>query len=176
MKLEFITLEKATEEVEWLCQFLEDIILRWSKHMPIITIYYDSQSVIGKTQSNMYNSKSRHVRRTHNTIRQLLSSGVVAIILIIRLSKSYLRVSWSSIERNEFKTYEREMYHKGKSNLVVWRFQDLDSMGQPNCVYLRKLLWSWKNSYPFFWCTVIVDKVKYKLLITLCAGESGWVY
>ena len=44
-----------------------------------ITIHCDSQSAIGRTHSNMYNGKSRHIRRRHNTIRQLLSSGVVAI-------------------------------------------------------------------------------------------------
>ena len=27
----------------------------------------------------MYNGKSRHIRRRHNTIRQLLSSGIITI-------------------------------------------------------------------------------------------------
>ena len=30
-------------------------------------------------QSNMYNGKSRHIRRRHNTIRQLLSTGVIYV-------------------------------------------------------------------------------------------------
>ena len=30
-------------------------------------------------QSNVYNGKSRHIRHRHNTIRQLLSSDIVAI-------------------------------------------------------------------------------------------------
>ena len=47
--------------------------------MPPISIHCDNQSAIGRAQSNMYNGKSRHIRRRHNTIRQLLSSGVVAI-------------------------------------------------------------------------------------------------
>ena len=44
-----------------------------------IIIHCDSQSAIGKAHMNMYNGKFRHIRRRHNTIRQLLSSGVVAI-------------------------------------------------------------------------------------------------
>ena len=78
MESEFIALDKATEEAEWLRQFLEDIP-RWSKPVSAITIHCDSQSAIGRAQNNMYNGKSRHIRRRHNTIRQLLSSGVVAI-------------------------------------------------------------------------------------------------
>ena len=78
MELKFITLDKATEEAEWLCQFLEDIP-RWQKYVSAITIHCDSQSAIGKSQSNMYNGKYRHIRHKHNTIRQLFSSGVVAI-------------------------------------------------------------------------------------------------
>ena len=27
----------------------------------------------------MYNGKSRHIRRRHNTVRQLLSSGIISI-------------------------------------------------------------------------------------------------
>ena len=27
----------------------------------------------------MYNSKSRHIRRRHNTVRQLLSNGIISI-------------------------------------------------------------------------------------------------
>ena len=47
--------------------------------MPAICIYCNSQSAIGRAQSNMYNGKSRHIRRKHNTIRQLLSTGVITI-------------------------------------------------------------------------------------------------
>ena len=47
--------------------------------MSAITIHYDSQSAIDRVQSNMYNGKSKYIYRRHNTIRQLLSSSVVAI-------------------------------------------------------------------------------------------------
>ncbi|XP_057502756.1 uncharacterized protein LOC130786490 [Actinidia eriantha] len=51
---EFIALDKAAEEAEWLRQFLEDIP-RWLKPVSAITIHCDSQSAIGRAQSNMYN-------------------------------------------------------------------------------------------------------------------------
>ena len=78
MESEFIALDKCAEEAEWLCQFLEDIS-NLTKHVPAICIHCDSQSAIGGALSNMYNSKSRHIRRRHNTIRQLLSTGVITI-------------------------------------------------------------------------------------------------
>lgn len=76
MKSEFIALDKSGEEAEWVRNFLEDIP-RWSKLVPTIYIYCDSQSVIGRAQSNLYNGKSRHIHRRHNTIRLLLSTGVI---------------------------------------------------------------------------------------------------
>ena len=47
--------------------------------MPPICIHYDSQSAIGRVQNNMYNNKSRYIRRRHNTIRQLLSIRVIPV-------------------------------------------------------------------------------------------------
>ncbi|GKC05314.1 zf-CCHC domain-containing protein [Tanacetum coccineum] len=49
MESEFIALDKCGEEAEWL------------------------------PHSTMYNGKSRHIRRRHNSIRQLLSTGVISI-------------------------------------------------------------------------------------------------
>ena len=75
MESEFIALDKCKKEVEWLCRFLKDIP-RWPKVVPLICLHCDSQSAIGRAQSNMYNSKSRHIHHKHNTIRQLLSIGL----------------------------------------------------------------------------------------------------
>ena len=47
--------------------------------MSPIYIHCDSQSAIGRAHNVMYNGKSRHIRRRHNTIRQLLSMGVITI-------------------------------------------------------------------------------------------------
>ena len=78
MESEFIALDKCGEEAEWLRHFLEDIP-RWPKPVPPICIHCDSQSAIGRAQNNMYNGKSRHIRRRHNTIKQQLSTGVISV-------------------------------------------------------------------------------------------------
>ena len=78
MESEFIALDKAGEEAEWLRHFLEDIP-NWPKPVPAICIHCDSQSAIGRAQSHVYNGKSRHIRRRHNTVRQLLSNGIISV-------------------------------------------------------------------------------------------------
>ncbi|XP_076939994.1 (+)-neomenthol dehydrogenase-like [Bidens hawaiensis] len=78
MESEFIALDKSGEEAEWLRQFVEDIP-QWPKPLSAICIHCDSESAIGRSQRSMYNGKSRHMRRRHNTIRQLLSTGVITI-------------------------------------------------------------------------------------------------
>ena len=78
MESEFITLDKCSEEAEWLHQFLEDIPL-WPKPLAAIYIHCDSQSTIGRAHSNIYNGKSRHICHRHNTIRQLLSTWVIHV-------------------------------------------------------------------------------------------------
>ena len=81
MELEFIALDKAGEEVEWHRNFLEDMPM-WMKHVPSICIYCDSKSAIGRAQNHMYNGRSRHIHRRHNTVRQLLSNEIISIDFI----------------------------------------------------------------------------------------------
>ena len=78
MESEFIALDKAGEEAEWLRQFLEDIPL-WQKPVPAICIHCDNQAAISRAQNVIYNGKSRHIRRRHNTVKQLLSNGIISI-------------------------------------------------------------------------------------------------
>ncbi|PHU25899.1 Chlorophyll a-b binding protein 3C, chloroplastic [Capsicum chinense] len=63
---------------EWLRNFLGDV-LYWPKPVAPVCIHCDSQAAIGRAGSMMYNRKSRHVRRRHNTVRKLLSSGIITI-------------------------------------------------------------------------------------------------
>ena len=78
MESEFIALDKAGEEEEWLRNFLEDISY-WPKLAPPVYIHCDSQATIGRAGSMMYNGKSHHIRRRHNIVRELLSSGIITI-------------------------------------------------------------------------------------------------
>ena len=78
MESEFIALDKVGEEAEWLRHFLEDIPI-WPQHVFAICIHCDSQSAIGRAQSHIYNGKSRHIRRRHNVVRQIISNGIMTI-------------------------------------------------------------------------------------------------
>ncbi|PHT45269.1 hypothetical protein CQW23_14427 [Capsicum baccatum] len=78
MKSEFIALDKVGEEVEWLQNFLEDIPY-WPKPVALVCIRCDSQAAIGRAGSMMCNGKSHHIRWRHNTIRELLFSGIITI-------------------------------------------------------------------------------------------------
>ena len=78
MESEFIALDKAAEEAEWLRNFLEDIPL-WPKPVTAICIHCDSMATQARAKSNIYNGKSRHIRCRRNTIKQLLSNGVISI-------------------------------------------------------------------------------------------------
>ncbi|PHT62014.1 hypothetical protein T459_34130 [Capsicum annuum] len=78
MKSEFIALDKAGEEAEWLRNFLEDIPY-WPKPVAPVCIHCDSQAAIGRARSMLYNGKSRHIRRRHNTVRELLSGGIITV-------------------------------------------------------------------------------------------------
>ena len=60
MESEFIALDKAGEEAKWLHHFLQDMPM-WMKLVPPICIHCDRKSAIGRAQSHMYNSKSRHI-------------------------------------------------------------------------------------------------------------------
>ena len=60
LESEFIALDKAAEEAEWLRNFLEDIPV-WPKPVTAICIYCDSMATQARAKSNIYNGKSRHI-------------------------------------------------------------------------------------------------------------------
>ena len=68
MESEFIALDKAAEEAEWLRNFLEDIPV-WHKPVTAICIHCDSMAAQARAKSNIYNGKSRQIKHRHNTIK-----------------------------------------------------------------------------------------------------------
>ncbi|PHT55493.1 hypothetical protein CQW23_03979 [Capsicum baccatum] len=58
--------------------FLEDIPYLPRPVVPMC-IHCDSQTAIGRVGSMMYNSKSCHIRRRHNTVSELLYSGIITV-------------------------------------------------------------------------------------------------
>lgn len=78
MESEFIALELAGGEAEWVRNILADIPL-WSKPVSSISLYCDCQATIARAKSKIYNGKSRHIRLRHNIVKQLLSDGVITL-------------------------------------------------------------------------------------------------
>ncbi|KAJ9556753.1 hypothetical protein OSB04_011367 [Centaurea solstitialis] len=77
MEAEFVALDKAAEEAEWLKSFLEGIPL-WPKPVTAIGIHCDSMAALTRAKNQIYNGKSRHIRRRHNTIKDLLKMENIA--------------------------------------------------------------------------------------------------
>ena len=51
----------------------------WPKPVTAICIHCDRQATLSRAKNVVYNGKSRHIRCRHNTIKQLLSNGVITI-------------------------------------------------------------------------------------------------
>ena len=68
MESEFIALDLAGDEAEWLKHFLKDILVSL-KPVTAICIHCDSQSAIDRAQSHIYNGKSRHIRPRYYTVK-----------------------------------------------------------------------------------------------------------
>lgn len=75
---EFIAMELAGTEAEWLKNFLADIPIS-EKPTPSVSLHCDNQSAIVTAKNKTFNGKSRHIRLRHNIIRQLLKNGVISI-------------------------------------------------------------------------------------------------
>jgi len=46
--------------------------------VPAIYIHCDNQAAIARAQNFIYNGKSRHIRRRHSTLKQLLSNEIIS--------------------------------------------------------------------------------------------------
>ncbi|KAL2252620.1 UNVERIFIED_CONTAM: Retrovirus-related Pol polyprotein from transposon TNT 1-94, partial [Sesamum indicum] len=77
MKSEFITLELAGQEAEWLRNLLGDVPL-WGSTMPM-SLHYDSQVTIGIAKNSAYNGKRRHIRTRHEAVKELLKNGIISL-------------------------------------------------------------------------------------------------
>ena len=67
MEAEFIALEKSSYEAEWLINLLSNIPL-WTRPTPYVSMNRDSQAVIAKAKSKMFNGKNKHVCLRHNIV------------------------------------------------------------------------------------------------------------
>ncbi|KAL6322418.1 hypothetical protein AAG906_007972 [Vitis piasezkii] len=67
MEVEFIVLEKASSEAEWLRNLLANIPL-WTRPTPSVSMCCDSQAAIAKVKSKIFNGKNKHIRLRHNIV------------------------------------------------------------------------------------------------------------
>jgi hypothetical protein len=78
MEAKFVALDKAVEEAQWLKSFLEGIPLL-PKPVTAVCIHCDSMAALTKAKNQINNDKSRHIRRRHNTINDLLRNGIIPL-------------------------------------------------------------------------------------------------
>ena len=120
MESEFIALDKAGEEAEWLRNFLEDIPY-WPNPVAPVCIHCDSQAAIGRARSMMYADKSRHIKWRHNTVRELLSSGIITVDYVKSKDNvsdpltKYLSREWVERTYKEMGLRPRTSQHGGNS-------------------------------------------------------------
>ncbi|KAA0051007.1 Retrovirus-related Pol polyprotein from transposon TNT 1-94 [Cucumis melo var. makuwa] len=77
MESEFIALELAGQEAEWIKNLLGDVPL-WGTSVPV-SIQCDSQAAICTAKNSVYNGKSRHIRLRHAVVKQLLKEGTISL-------------------------------------------------------------------------------------------------
>jgi len=77
MESEFVALETAGSEAEWLKNFLANIPLGM-KPTPSISIHCDCQLAIAIAKNKNYNEKNKHIQLRHNLVKQLLKSGIIS--------------------------------------------------------------------------------------------------
>jgi len=78
MELEFVALEMAGSEAEWLKKFLANIPLGM-KPTSSISMHCDSESMIVVAKNKTFNGKNRHIQLRHNVVKQLLKDGTIFI-------------------------------------------------------------------------------------------------
>ena len=86
-------------------------ILFWPISLALVGIQFHSQDAIGRAWSMTYNEKSRHIRHRHDTVRKLLSSGIITI--------DYVK-SKDNVSDPLTKGLNREGVEKSSTGMGLW--------------------------------------------------------
>ncbi|GJZ13198.1 hypothetical protein Tco_0548428 [Tanacetum coccineum] len=81
MEAEFIALDAAGKDTEWIWDLLMDIQL-WPGPMPSILMYCDNKVALSIAYNYVYNGKSRHLCLRHNYVRQFVENGNVNVVYV----------------------------------------------------------------------------------------------
>lgn len=68
MESEFIALELAGQEAEWLRNLLADVPL-WGRQASPVSLHCDSQTKIEIAKNSVYNGKKRHICIRHSAVK-----------------------------------------------------------------------------------------------------------
>ncbi|KAL0331633.1 UNVERIFIED_CONTAM: Retrovirus-related Pol polyprotein from transposon TNT 1-94 [Sesamum angustifolium] len=77
MESEFIALELAGQEAEWLKNLVGDMPM-WGSSI-LVSMHCDSQAAIGIAKNYAYNGKMRHIRIRHGAVKELLKNGIISL-------------------------------------------------------------------------------------------------
>ncbi|KAK4386392.1 hypothetical protein Sango_2509800 [Sesamum angolense] len=80
MESEFIALELAGQEVEWLRNLVGDIPL-WVLSVPV-SLHCDSQAAIGIVKNYAYNDRRRHIHIKLAAVKELLKNGIISLAYV----------------------------------------------------------------------------------------------
>lgn len=78
MEAKLIALDLTYIKAKWLRNLFSDLPL-FDSLIPAVSIHCDNQATIAKAKNANLNEKKRHIRIRHNSIKQLLSHGIVAL-------------------------------------------------------------------------------------------------
>ena len=78
MEFEFIALELADNEAEWLRNVLASKMLG-IKPTPSVSMHRDCQATIAIVMNKTFNGKNRHICLRHEVVKHLLKDGIVSI-------------------------------------------------------------------------------------------------
>lgn len=78
MESEFIALELAGQEAEWLRNLLAEIPFCGGRSS-LVSLHCDSQAALGLATNSNFKGKKRHLRIRHGVLRQLLKNGVISL-------------------------------------------------------------------------------------------------
>jgi hypothetical protein len=79
MEAELTALDTASVEAEWLHELLMDLPVV-EKHVPVISMDCDNQTMIIKIKSSKDNMNStRHIKKRLKSVRKLRDSGVIVL-------------------------------------------------------------------------------------------------
>nr|XP_033508315.1 uncharacterized protein LOC117273293 [Nicotiana tomentosiformis] len=137
MESEFVALELAGSEAEWLRNFLANIPLI-KDVLPPMFMHCDCQGAIAIAKNKSYNCKSRYMKLRHDVIKQLLRDG---IIFIDYVNYKEAKVIWKAL----IKIFTAEDATKQKfivGKFYQWQMRDDKEM---NSDYKNNLKHKQKN-------------------------------